>query len=154
MDDGRLTDGRGKIVDFRNTLITATTNAGIEDILDLIAEGKSHAEIELELKDILQDYFRVEFINRFDGIILFNTLDIPALKEIAQLQLQRLSSELAQRNITLLVSDESLQIIANESLDPRYGAREVIRYIQDNVENKIAELLLSGNLRDGQTLTI
>jgi ATP-dependent Clp protease ATP-binding subunit ClpA len=150
LDDGRLTDGQGKIVDFKNTIIIATSNAGIEDILDLINEGKNQKEIEKELKEILQDYFRIEFINRFDGVIIFNSLKQDALQKIAILQVEKLQTELAKRNIGFSVSKETIERIAQEGYDPRYGARGLIRVIQDRIENKLAEMIIGNELKEGQ----
>lgn len=150
LDDGRLTDGQGKMVDFKNTVIIATSNAGIEDILDLINEGKTQTEIEKELKEILQDYFRVEFINRFDDIIIFNSLKPDALQKIAHLQIEKLQAELAKRNIGFSVSEKTIERVANEGYDPRYGARGLIRVIQDRIENKLAEMIISNQLQEGQ----
>lgn len=154
LDDGRLTDGQGKLVDFRNTLIVATSNAGIEDILDMINEGKTLDDIDKEMKDILQDYYRIEFINRFDGIILFDVLKPPALEAIAHLQIGKLQSELAEHQITLTVNAQSITKMANDSFDPRYGARGLIRYIQENVENPLAEMIISGKIQSGQHITL
>jgi ATP-dependent Clp protease ATP-binding subunit ClpB len=152
LDDGRLTDGQGKIVDFKNTVIIATSNAGIEDILDLINEGKSHKEIESEIKEILQDYFRIEFINRFDDIIVFNSLKPDALQKIAVLQIEKLKLELQKRNIGFSVSDKTLEYLAKEGYDPRYGARGLIRVIQDKIENQLAELIIAGKLNEGERI--
>lgn len=150
LDDGRLTDGQGRKVDFSNTIIIATSNAGIEDILDMIEEGKDQQGIVKELKDdILQDYFRIEFINRFDDIVIFNALKPEALAKIGRLQIEKLQFELLKRDITLNVGDESLAYLAKESYDPRYGARGMLRAIQDSIENKLAEMILSGELQDG-----
>jgi ATP-dependent Clp protease ATP-binding subunit ClpC len=150
LDVGRLTDGQGKLVDFKNTVIIATSNAGIEDILDLITEGKNQAEIEKEIKDILQDYFRIEFINRFDDIIVFNSLKPDALAEIAVLQIEKLKRELDKRSIGFSVSDRTIEHLAKEGHDPRYGARGLIRLIQEKIENKLAEMIISNKLREGQ----
>lgn len=152
LDDGRLTDGQGKMVDFKNTVIIATSNAGIEDILDLINEGKTQTEIEKEVKEILQDYFRVEFINRFDDIIIFNSLKPDALQKIAILQIEKLKQELEKRSIGLSVSDTTLQHLAQEGYDPRYGARGLIRVIQDTIENQLAEMIIKGTLKEGERI--
>jgi len=152
LDDGRLTDGQGKMIDFKNTVIIATSNAGIEDILDLINEGKSQAEIEKELKEVLQDYFRVEFINRFDDIIIFNSLKPDALQKIAVLQIEKLKLELQKRNIGFSVSDNTIAHIAQEGYDPRYGARGLIRVIQDKIENYLAEMIIQGKLNEGERI--
>jgi len=152
LDDGRLTDGQGKKVDFRNTLIVATSNAGTEDMLDMIAEKKSHEEIETEIKDILSDYFRVEFLNRFDGLIVFKPLTMEALIAIADIQIHKLQTELQKRTITLTVSRETVQRLAKESYDPKYGARGLLRLLQDTIENKLAEMILDGRLKEKQTV--
>lgn len=152
LDDGRLTDGQGKVVDFRNTIIIATSNAGIEDILDLIEEGKETDEITKEVKEILTDYFRIEFINRFDDVVIFNALKPDALFEIGRLQIEKLKHELAKREIGFSVSDETLQYVAKESYDPRYGARGLLRYIQEKIENQLAEMIINNQIQKGQTI--
>jgi len=150
LDDGRLTDGQGKVVDFKNTVIIATSNAGIEDILDLIEEGKTQTEIEKELKEILQDYFRIEFINRFDDIIVFNSLSPEALEKIGELQIAKLQQELAKRNIGFSVSTQTMKYLAKEGHDPRYGARGMIRLVQDTIENKLAEMIINEEIKEGE----
>jgi len=152
LDDGRLTDGRGKLIDFRNTMIIATSNAGIEDILDLVEEGKEHSEIEKEIKEIMQDYFRIEFLNRFDDTIVFKALDIPALVGIAELQVQKLAIELYARGISLEVKPESLQHLAESAYDPKYGARGLQRVIQDNLENPIVEMIIQDQVKPGERI--
>jgi len=152
LDDGRLTDGRGKLVDFRNTMIIATSNAGIEDILDLIQEGKQHAEIEKEIKDIMQDYFRIEFLNRFDDIVVFKALDIEALIGIADLQMKKLAIELYSRGIILEVKPETLRQLAENAYDPKYGARGLQRIIQENLENPIVEMIMHDQVKTGERI--
>jgi ATP-dependent Clp protease ATP-binding subunit ClpC len=150
LDDGRLTDGQGKVVDFKNTIIIATSNAGIEDILDLIEEGKTQPEIEKELKEILQDYFRIEFINRFDDIIVFDSLTPVALEKIGELQIEKLQQELAKRSIGFSVSQQTLARLAKEGHDPRYGARGMIRLVQEKIENKLAEMISNDEIKEGE----
>src|SRR5882724_1489799 len=152
LDDGRLTDGQGKVVNFKNSIIVATSNAGIEDILDLIEEGKTQTEIEKELKEILQDYFRIEFINRFDDIIIFNALTPEALEKIGELQIEKLQQELVKRNIGFSVAKETLSRLAQESYDPRYGARGMIRLVQDKIENTLAEMIINGQINEGERI--
>lgn len=152
LDDGRLTDGQGKVVDFKNTIIIATSNAGIEDILDMIEENKTSEQIEKELKEVLQDYFRVEFINRFDDIIIFNALKPDALREIAKLQIEKLKAQLKKQGIDISVSSKSLELLAQKSYDPRYGARGLIRFVQEQIENKLAQMLLEGGLTKGSRI--
>lgn len=151
-DDGRLTDGQGKMVDFRNTVIIATSNAATEDIMDLIAEKKSRAEIEAEVEEILPDYFRIEFINRFDAIVVFNSLDIETLEQIAVLELGKLKSILGLQKIDFSVSQETISRLARESYDPRYGARELLRRLKDTIENKLVEMIMNGELKANQRI--
>ncbi|MEK7165920.1 MAG: AAA family ATPase [Patescibacteria group bacterium] len=149
-DDGRLTDGQGKVVDFRNTVIIATSNAATDDILDLIEDGKTQSDIETEVKNILPDYFRIEFINRFDQIVVFNQLSLNALSQIAVLELKKLKAELAKKQIDFTVSDKTIAKIAGESFDPKYGARELLRLIENTIENKLVEMIMSGELKENQ----
>ncbi|MFW5703552.1 MAG: AAA family ATPase [Patescibacteria group bacterium] len=149
LDDGRLTDGMGKQVDFRNTIVIATSNAGIEDLLDMIEQDTDQQTMITELKEILQDFFRIEFINRFDSIVVFNPLKPPQLVEIARLHLNLLQDQMAGQGVTLTVQDESIKQLAERSYDPRYGARGLIRLIQEQIENQLAEMILSGDLKPG-----
>lgn len=150
LDDGRLTDGQGKKVDFTNTVVIATSNAGIEEMLDMVNDGATHDEMSKEIKDILSDYFRIEFINRFDGIVIFNALKPKALKDIAKLQVEKLTAELAKRHIGFSLSDQALDTLAKEAYDPRYGARGLLRLIQERIENKLAEMIIARELTEGQ----
>jgi ATP-dependent Clp protease ATP-binding subunit ClpA len=150
LDDGRLTDGRGQKVDFTNTVIIATSNAGIEDILDLVEEGKSGDEIGKEIKEILQDYFRIEFINRFDEVVIFEALKPEALKGIAKNQIDKLQAELNERDIRLSVDDSFIERLAQDGYDPRYGARGLLRLVQERIENALAEGIISGKISDGE----
>ncbi len=153
LDDGRLTDGRGESVDFKNTVIVATSNAGIEDILDLIAENKSAKEIDSEVKEILEDYFRLEFLNRFDSIVTFGALSAEALSEIARVHLDILISELKLRGISFSYNSSITKELAEQSTDTRYGARGLIRLIQDKIENTLAEKIVSGELKEGDQIS-
>ena len=152
LDDGHLTDGKGQQVDFKNTVVIATSNAGIEDIIDLVKENKDHDHIEKEVKEILEDYFRIEFLNRFDNIVIFKALNETALTEIAMNQLNILKQELSLRQIQIDFSDQLIKQLVNESIDPRYGARGLIRLIQDKVENILAEKIVHGELKPGNII--
>lgn len=152
LDDGRLTDGRGQKVDFTNTVIIATSNAGIEDILDLVAEGKNSEEISKEVNEILQDYFRIEFINRFDDVVIFNALKPEALEGIAKNQIEKLAGELEQRQIKLKIQPEFMKQLATDAYDPRYGARGLLRLLQERVENVLAEGIISGEIKEGDVV--
>jgi len=152
LDDGRLTDGQGKKTDFRNTIIVATSNAGIEDILGLMKEGKSNQEIVKELKEILEDYFRIEFLNRFDGIILFQSLSPESLVDIAKLHIEKLQQQLIQKGIRLKVKPETIETLANKSHNPRYGARGLLRMIQDTIESSIAAMIVNDQIKSGDVV--
>jgi len=152
LDDGRLTDGRGQKIDFTNTIIIATSNAGIEDILDLVAAGKTTEEIAKEAKEVLQDYFRIEFINRFDDVVVFNALKPEALEGIARNQIQRLEGELEQRQIRLNIQPEFIAQLAKDSYDPRYGARGLLRLLQERIENVLAEGIINGEIKAGDVI--
>lgn len=152
LDDGRLTDGRGQKVDFRNTLIIATSNAGIDDILDFVEAGKSHDEIEREITDIMQDYFRVEFLNRFDDVIVFKSLNQKSLVEIARSKTSILVAELQARGINLEIKDETIELLAEHAYDPRYGARGLERLIQQHLENPLVEMIMKGELQAGENV--
>ena len=149
LDDGRLTDGRGQKVDFTNTLIIATSNVGIEDILDLAAEGKSNEAVAKEVKEILQDYFRIEFINRFDDVVIFNALKPESLEGIAESQIEKLAAELEQRQIKLNIRPGFIKQLAADAYDPRYGARGLLRLLQERIENVLAEGIISGEIKEG-----
>lgn len=152
LDDGRLTDGQGTKVDFRHTIIVATSNAGLEDLLDLLEEKRSAADVEKEIKELLSDYFRIEFLNRFDHIVIFNALGLSELIDIGKLHIEKLKAELLKRNIQLFVSDETLKRLAKESLDPRFGARGMIRNIQDSIEAQLAEMIIANKISSGERI--
>lgn len=150
LDDGRLTDGQGKKVDFRHTIIVATSNAGIDDILDMLEEGRSLESIEQEVKEILSDYFRIEFLNRFDHIVMFRPLTKESLKAIAKIHLNKISEELLKRHIAVSFSEETIELLSSYSIDARFGARELIRLIQNSIESKLANMIIKNEIIPGQ----
>lgn len=148
MDDGRLTSPSGETYDFTHTLIIATSNAGSQVIQDNLREGKSIEDLTEDLKkQELPKYFRPELLNRFDGIIIFETLKFKHVVDIAKLLLTELVDKLAEREINFMITDEALQEVATEGYDPAMGARPLRRLIQDKVEDKIAKLLLAKQVR-------
>jgi len=153
LDDGRLTDGQGRTVDFRNTIIVLTSNLGSE----FIAENKD-AEIPKKLRDqvmgVVRTAFRPEFLNRLDEVVLFNRLQREDMSHIVDIQLSRLKSLLAARHITLTLTDGAREWLANAGYDPAYGARPLKRIIQKNLQDKLAEKLLAGEIIDGQEVTV
>ena len=139
LDDGHLSDSRGRKVNFKNTIIIMTTNIGSEDILD----GKEDKQVINKLKS----YLRPEFINRVDEIIVFNTLNPSAIKLIVDNELQKLSIRLKEQNITLDFSQEVINKVAKDGYDPVYGARPIKRYIQKNIETTLAQKIISNQIK-------
>lgn len=152
-DDGRLTDSVGRVIDFTNTIIIATSNAGTSFVQEGIREGKTPAEIqEALLRGELKKSFRPEFLNRFDGITVFTPLTQEDVKHIAGLMIQRVAKEMLAKGVTLQVTDQGLDELATAGYDPEYGARPMRRAIQDLVENKLAEMMLSGQIQRKDTV--
>jgi len=154
LDDGRLTDGQGRTVDFKNTVIVMTSNIGSTQIQELSSKGSEEWEIEAMVKDLLKQYFRPEFLNRVDEIIVFHPLSKEQLTQIVEIQLQQLSQRLAQRDLKLHVTDEAKHLLAEEGYDPTYGARPLKRVIQQRIENPLATRLLQGEFGPGETIRI
>ncbi|MCA9381869.1 ATP-dependent Clp protease ATP-binding subunit, partial [Candidatus Dojkabacteria bacterium] len=159
LDDGRLTDGQGRTVDFKNTIIIATSNIASDEILQVIQDNdKSKLSdpdfIQDTIIPILRDYFRPEFINRFDEVVVFNPLGKDELIQIARLQIKKIEARLAEQDIKLVVKEETLQSYANETYNPQFGARPLKRLIQDKVENTVARMIIEGRIKSGGTLEI
>ena len=156
LDDGRLTDSQGRVVDFRNTVIIMTSNIGSQYIVDASAQldPRGWEKVEQRVRDELRNHFRPEFLNRVDDIIVFRQLSREDLVRIVDLQLERLDRMLAQRHITLDVTAEAKALIAAEGYDPVYGARPLKRVIQRLLQNPIALELLEGNFHDGDTIRV
>jgi ATP-dependent Clp protease ATP-binding subunit ClpB len=156
LDDGRLTDSQGRLIDFRNAVIIMTSNIGSQYIVDAGAQldPKGWERVEERVRDELRNHFRPEFLNRVDDIIVFRQLSREDLVRIVDLQLQRLQQMLAQRHITLEVTPEAKALIAAEGYDPVYGARPLKRVIQRRLQNPIALELLEGTFHDGDTIRV
>ncbi len=153
LDDGRLTDGQGRTVDFRNTLIVLTSNLG-GDILAAQAEGHDSSEVRDQVMAIVRAAFRPEFLNRLDEIILFHRLFPAQMGRIVEIQLGRLQQLLADRKITLNVDRSALAWLAEAGYDPVYGARPLKRVIQRSLQNPLATMILEGRIADGETITV
>jgi ATP-dependent Clp protease ATP-binding subunit ClpB len=153
LDDGRLTDGQGRTVDFRNTIIVLTSNLGSE-ILAAQPEGESAAMVQGQVMNIVRSHFRPEFLNRLDEVILFRRLQRADMASIVDIQLQRLRVLLADRKITLNLDQAALEWLANEGYDPVYGARPLKRVIQRQLQNPLAGLLLEGAIHDGEIVSV
>ncbi|MCX6782103.1 MAG: AAA family ATPase [Candidatus Magasanikbacteria bacterium] len=145
MDDGRLTDSTGKIVDFTNAILIATSNAGTSYVQEQMRAGiASDAIKERLLHGELKQYFRPEFLNRFDGIVLFKALVLDDIKKIAGIMLSRVAKDLEAKGMELVIEDSALDFLASVGFDPEFGARPMRRALQERVENKLAEMILSG----------
>jgi ATP-dependent Clp protease ATP-binding subunit ClpB len=155
LDDGRLTDGQGRTVDFRNTVVIMTSNIGSEYLLDGVT---AHGEIKGDARDLvmgeLRRHFRPEFLNRIDDIVLFKPLTQPEIEQIVDLMFNDLRTRLADRRMTLEVSEDARRFIARQGFDPVYGARPLRRYIAHEVETRIGRALLSGEAHDGAVIRI
>lgn len=147
MDDGRLTDSTGKVVDFTNVILIATSNAGTAYVQEQLHAGLSSEAIkERMLHGELGQYFRPEFLNRFDGIVLFKSLDREAIKKVAGMMLKRVAKDLEAKGVELKIEEGALEFLADVGFDPDFGARPMRRAIQERIENRLAELVLSGKL--------
>jgi len=155
-DDGRLTDGLGRTVDFTNTIIIATSNAGAEAIRQIIQSGANLMQNRGLLIDNLMKsgIFRPEFLNRFDEIVLFRPLTLPEITQVVILLLRELAAELAKQDVRLQVEPVAVTKIAQAGFDPVFGARPLRRYIQDHVESVLSRKLLAGEVKRGDTVTL
>ncbi|MGY6551313.1 MAG: ATP-dependent chaperone ClpB [Erythrobacter sp.] len=153
LDDGRLTDGQGRVVDFANTLIILTSNLGSQYLAGL-ADGQDVAEVEPQVMDVVRAHFRPEFLNRLDEIILFHRLGQEHMAPIVAIQVGRVQKLLADRKITIDLTDAALRWLGRVGYDPVYGARPLKRAVQRYVQDPLAEMLLQGNLPDGSTLKV
>ena len=153
LDDGRLTDGQGRTVDFSNTIIVLTSNLG-SDILAAQPDGEPMTLVHAQVMRVVRDHFRPEFLNRLDEIVLFRRLARTDMATIVDIQLGRLRAMLADRKITLDMDETAKDWLANEGYDPVYGARPLKRVIQRSVQNPLAGLLLEGTVREGDTIHV
>ena len=153
LDDGRLTDGQGRTVDFRNTLIIMTSNLGSEYLVNQ-PEGEDSDQVRDQVMAIVRSHFRPEFLNRVDEIILFHRLKREHMGRIVDIQLQRLMKLLGDRKITLKLDDAAKEWLGKKGYDPAYGARPLKRVIQKYVQDPLAEMLLEGKVHDGETVKI
>lgn len=151
LDDGHLTDGIGRKIDFTNTIIIATSNAGSKEIARLMSEGESYEDVRKETLSILRDVFRVEFLNRFDKIIMFNPMNkFAQVEQIAEIMLNDIKKNLNDKGMDISWNSFTLSRLAEKGYNPIYGARELKRVIQDTIEDKIAELIIRKELTGGK----
>ncbi|MDR6540192.1 ATP-dependent Clp protease ATP-binding subunit ClpB [Acinetobacter bereziniae] len=153
LDDGRLTDSQGRVIDFKNTVIVMTSNLGSSDVREL-GEGASDEDVRATVMNAVSQHFRPEFINRIDELVVFHSLKKSQIRGIADIQLDRLRARLAERDIRLNVDDQAFDILIDAGFDPVYGARPLKRAIQQQVENPLAQKILSGAFSAGDTILI
>ena len=151
LDDGQVTDSKGNKVSFKNCIVIFTSNVGSKDIIDL--QGDTEL-IKAKVTEAMRAQFRPEFINRIDENIIFNSLSKDNLRGIVILEAQRLESRLAEKSMSMIVTEEALDFLAEVGFDPVYGARPLKRVIQKNLENPIAIGILSGDYSDGDTIVV
>ena len=152
LDDGRLTDGHGRTVDFRNTIVVMTSNLGSDRIQEMA--GQPYDAIKAAVMDVLRHQFRPEFINRIDETVVFHALGREHLRRIVDIQVDALRARLAEREMHITFDDAALDWLANVGFDPVYGARPLKRAIQQHVENALARDILAGKLGDGDTIEV
>ncbi|MCS6874532.1 MAG: ATP-dependent chaperone ClpB [Pyrinomonadaceae bacterium] len=151
LDDGRLTDSKGRLVDFRNTVLIMTSNLGSREILNFTQDEHKTREAVMQ---ILREYFKPEFLNRIDEIVIFRQLSKAEINKIIDLQIERLQKALKERNITIFLEDSAKELIAREGYDPTFGARPLKRTIQNLIQNQLAVKLLNGEIKDGEIVRI
>jgi len=154
LDDGRLTDGQGRTVDFRNTVIIMTSNIASEGIYKLAQEKAADWEIEAHVKDALRQFFRPEFLNRMDEVIVFHPLSRENLVKIVTIQMRYLEERLLEKNLSLEITPAAKELLVEQGYDPSYGARPLKRVIQKNVENILANEILKGTFLPGDTVVV
>ncbi|MDK2937463.1 MAG: ATP-dependent Clp protease ATP-binding subunit ClpB [Eubacteriaceae bacterium] len=155
LDDGRITDSQGRTVDFKNTIIIMTSNIGSEFLLEGInKDGEIKAEAEAAVMDLLKSYFRPEFLNRIDEIVLYKPLNKASIGKIVDLMLDDILKRLKDKRITFTLSATAKDQIINLGFDPAYGARPLKRYLQKHIETMIGKEIIKGNIREGQNITI
>ncbi len=155
LDDGRLTDSQGRVVDFKNTVVIMTSNIGSAFLTERIKDGGTvDDETRNLVTDELKRYMKPEFINRIDDIVVFKPLGINEVKSIARLQFNMLKNRLAEKNIQLVLTDEGCRYIVDNSFDPAYGARPIRRFIQRTVETDIGRLILKGDIRENSVVEV
>ncbi|NOX69286.1 MAG: ATP-dependent chaperone ClpB [Gammaproteobacteria bacterium] len=153
LDDGRLTDGQGRTVDFRNTVIVMTSNLGSQLIQEMAGE-KNYEAMKGSVMEIVSQHFRPEFINRVDDVVVFHTLGREEIRKIVDIQIEYLHDRLAERDMTIVLSEAARDKLADAGFDPVYGARPLKRAIQQQIENPLAQEILKGKFKPGDTIEV
>jgi ATP-dependent Clp protease ATP-binding subunit ClpB len=154
LDDGRLTDGQGRTVDFSNTIIVMTSNIGSQAILEMSEKGERHEVIEAHVRTILKKHLRPELINRIDETVIFEQLKRTDIARIVDIQVANLAKRLESRHMGLTLSPQAQAALASEGYDPHFGARPLKRVIQQRIENPLAGKLLEGAFAEGDTIVV
>jgi ATP-dependent Clp protease ATP-binding subunit ClpB len=155
LDDGRITDSQGRTVDFKNTIIIMTSNIGSEYLLEGInAFGEITEQTEAAVMDMLKNYFRPEFLNRIDEVVLYKPLNKEAIRQIVSLLLKDLQKRLEERRITVTLTQPAIDAVIEMGFDPAYGARPLKRYLQKHIETMVGKEIIKGNVHEGQAITI
>ena len=155
LDDGRITDSQGRTVDFKNTIIIMTSNIGSEYLLEGInADGEITVTTETAVMDLLKSYFRPEFLNRIDEVVLYKPLNKAAIGQIVTLLLKDLQKRLEERRITVTLTQQAIDAVIEMGFDPAYGARPLKRYLQKHIETMVGREIIKGNVHEGQAITI
>jgi ATP-dependent Clp protease ATP-binding subunit ClpB len=154
LDDGRMTDGQGRTVDFRNTVVILTSNLGSQHYGDVLLGDQDFESVKSQVMEEVRRFFRPEFVNRLDDILVFRSLGVAEIKRIVRIQVERLAGRLAERRIALDLTDAAATELASVGFDPVYGARPLKRAIQRHVLDPLAQALLRGEVRDGQRVTV
>ena len=152
LDDGRMTDGKGRTVDFKNTMVIMTSNVGSQWIQEM--GGRGDTETEKRVLEALRGTFKPEFLNRVDEIVMFNALGTEEIKKIVQIQLRLLNRRLGANKITVAVSEEALELLAQEGFDVVYGARPLKRAIQHLIQDPLAVKILEGSVQEGDQISM
>ncbi|MBM4306021.1 MAG: ATP-dependent chaperone ClpB [Deltaproteobacteria bacterium] len=152
LDDGRLTDGHGRTVDFKNTVVIMTSNIGSQWIVDL--GEKDYEEMRRRVMEAVKAQFKPEFLNRIDELVIFHSLGIEEIKAIVEIQVKKLEKRLLERRIALKVAEKAKEFLAKEGFDPAYGARPLKRVIQKEIQDKLAIRILEGKFKEGDTVTV
>jgi ATP-dependent Clp protease ATP-binding subunit ClpB len=154
LDDGRLTDGQGRTVNFSNTIVVLTSNIGSHAILEMGERHEDESLIEAHVRGLLKKHMRPELINRIDETVIFKALTREQLTGVVEIQLRNLRKRLAARGMTLGVTSSAITALADEGYDPQFGARPLKRVIQHRIENALAGKILSGDFGDGDSIRV
>ncbi|CAO2039114.1 unnamed protein product [Urochloa humidicola] len=154
LDDGLLTDGKGRAVDFKNTIIILTSNLGAEHLAEAMAGNRTVEAARDLVRAKVQQHFKPEFLNRLSEIVIFEPLSHDNLKEVVKIQMKGIIAATADKGISLSTSDDALDVILSESYNPMYGARPISRWVQKNVMTKLSDMLIKGEVDAGSTISI